>query len=188
MHLSNRPAHGALQEETFPGTPQPLTSAQSAQVPEAVQRLLDVFVDRGFAIKVPCTELPPFTFHLHPAVCITVSYCMGLTPGSFSLHPAILFLMLPYHATEAFIAVSCRFSKRFNCQLANMFAIACFYAGMSKCSWILVAIHTSLCSRHLELKLICFAGSSHSRCNSNQQEQWWWELQRAARGTSKPLG
>ena len=42
----------ALQEESFPGTPQPLTPAQSALVPEKVQKLLDVFVDRGFAIKV----------------------------------------------------------------------------------------------------------------------------------------
>ena len=48
-----------LQEETFPGTPQPLTPAQSAQVPQQVQRLLDVFVDRGFAIKVPLLLPPP---------------------------------------------------------------------------------------------------------------------------------
>lgn len=42
-----------IQEETFPGTPQPLTHTQGSQVPGNVQKLLDVFVDRGFAIKVP---------------------------------------------------------------------------------------------------------------------------------------
>ena len=55
-----------LQEETFPGTPQPLTPAQSAQVPQQVQRLLDVFVDRGFAIKVPLL-LPPQPTPAHPS-------------------------------------------------------------------------------------------------------------------------
>ena len=45
------------QEETFPGTPEPLTPAQSALVPEKVQKLLGVFVDRGFAIKA-CILLP----------------------------------------------------------------------------------------------------------------------------------
>ena len=47
-----------MQEETFPGTPQPLMPAQSAQVPQQVQKLLDVFVDRGFAIKVPASPQP----------------------------------------------------------------------------------------------------------------------------------
>lgn len=45
------------QEETFPGTPEPLTPAQSALVPEKVQKLLGVFVDRGFVIKA-CILLP----------------------------------------------------------------------------------------------------------------------------------
>ena len=56
-----------MQEETFPGTPQPLTPVQSAQVPQQVQRLLDVFVDRGFAIKVPLLlPAPPRPAPPHP--------------------------------------------------------------------------------------------------------------------------
>ncbi|KAL3147223.1 hypothetical protein ABBQ32_002719 [Trebouxia sp. C0010 RCD-2024] len=44
-----------FREETFPGTPAPLTPSQAAQVPLQVQKLLDVFVDRGFAIKAQVT-------------------------------------------------------------------------------------------------------------------------------------
>ncbi|KAL0035664.1 hypothetical protein WJX79_006735 [Trebouxia sp. C0005] len=44
-----------FREEIFPGTPEPLTASQSALVPERVQKLLSVFVDRGFAIKAQVT-------------------------------------------------------------------------------------------------------------------------------------
>ena len=43
----------SAQGETFSGTPAPLSrDASPAQVAQAVQQLLDVFVDKGFCIKV----------------------------------------------------------------------------------------------------------------------------------------
>lgn len=42
----------ALQEEQFPGTPAPLRPDQADLVLSKVQQLLDVFIDRGFCIKV----------------------------------------------------------------------------------------------------------------------------------------
>ena len=46
-----------LQEEVFPGTPIPLRPDQAELVPSRVQQLLDVFVDRGFAIKVQTCQI-----------------------------------------------------------------------------------------------------------------------------------